>query len=631
MTETIENDAHRLDVRLMFRLWKQLGGAVSKEHERLSEQAIAEGSPDDETRTQRMKQLRAVGDALLECADEITRAAKACDEKEAPVRMTATMAAVELAISAKVEIKAEDIEEIQQPINDLLVDLLFNSDRKRDETIGRVSAAIAGLSRKGGTLAGLADSAARFATASEVVDALARLRPKLLGDTNKAPPFTPLHDGMYVWDAHLANELEAFGTFGKKVADRLREASRKRCTDLDFNIPAELFKAWIWTFDSDGAPIPLGLPVLQTLAEAAWRDRVRKRIKARSGAIATLPAFVFNDLHSIAGARDVEREKTSDGRDAPPPARIYAGGSATELVLATLDGFREVTLERFHELAESPLFWPTLHWITSTVRDQEIEGRQDAHIIRIEGGDDGLRRAVAPNASKDRGAATIREILECFHLLSSAAKPGHPRLLTFIQQKIPAGPSGGRPSTLSVIEVGLLMRHNAARRLGLDVPAWFLPVFDPALIPTVGDHRTYGRQINAGQSLSLYAHEHREEIASDGSFRLTKDQWIGVANKAGLYYRTHASLRDRYLDALQEPPHPQRALAFGRVPGTEPMLVRIGPDRYRFGDSFGPEWEHFVAQGNRTLAKRRQGRDARAKRDSRLASLAEKEKRRPKG
>lgn len=465
---------------------------------------------------------------------------------------------------------------------------------------------------------------ARDALATEIASWV-RDRIDALGFGNDYTLSPSEEDGMLRLDARFAAELERIdGT--QTIVEAVREAARERAAAYEAGSNSgTLYSLWC----DPGAPG--GAKYLQALGFALWRDRVRKRIKARSGAIATLPAFVFNDLHSIAGARDVEREKTSDGRDAPPPARIYAGGSATELALTTLDGFREVTLERFHELAESPLFWPTLHWITSTVRDQEIEGRQDAHIIRIEGGDDGLRRAVAPNASKDRGAATIREILECFHLLGSAAKPGHPRLLTFIQRKIPAGPSGGRPSTLSVIEVGLLMRHNAAHRLGLDVPAWFLPVFDPALIPTVGDHRTYGRQINAGQSLSLYAHEHREEIASDGSFRLTKDQWIGVANKAGLYYRTHASLRDRYLDALQEPPHPQRALAFGRVPGTEPMLVRIGPDRYRFGDSFGPEWEHFVAQGNRTLAKRRQGRDARAKRDSRLASLAEKEKRRPKG
>lgn len=429
-------------------------------------------------------------------------------------------------------------------------------------------------------------------------------------------------DGMLERDAALADELEQIGQHGRERAALVRESAKRRFANRDDLLA--YFSLWL----PDGfleSEFVDGLPWIRALGRAAWFDVVLPKLEReakRSTLVATIPAFVAVDLRNIAGAKHAELASA----DSSGSTRLYVDGLATNLVLASLQGIKAIAAERLIELASEAYFWPTLHWIAATVRDQEFSGVADPHIIRVEGGKEGLRRAIG--GSKDGGAEGIWSVLSALHLLSSASEPGTARMLTLIEQRRP-GPNGGRPISITVIEVHLLMRPRAAKTLRLHFSDWSLPVFDPGLVRTIGDHRTKGRQINAAQSLALHIHDHRRDVASDGSFVLTKKQWIDHGNRAGLYDRSHASLRDRYFDALQEHPDRQRVLAFGRSVGTEPMLVRVGPDRYRLGDSFAPEWDHFAEQGKLSLTSSAAGKKSARKRAAQVERALNPRTRRP--
>lgn len=422
--------------------------------------------------------------------------------------------------------------------------------------------------------------------------------------------------GMLVWDAALASIVEECGERGE--AAKLRKAAKDRWSRRSEIAPAELWRMWL-----DPTEGYLGARFLKWLSVAAWarkRPTLAKRFQAP-----TVPVFVMQDLALLAASETVE-ESNRDGR-----LLAMRGDNSliTDLALTTIEGMRQA-FDRASAIVNSSYFWRVFWRIVTHVRDQEIAGMANPHIIRIQGGNDGLRRWLGVQSKEDD--AKIRDVLKLFHVLSSAARPGQGRFLTFIEQSGAVGSKGGRPASLIVLEVGLLMRPNAARALGLNLPGWGVPVFDPSLMPTLGDHRTLGRRINAIQALSLYIHERRTDVALNGSFPLTKAQWVQHAEQYGLYHRTHASLRDRVLDALTEATPPsQRPLpdpAFGRPPGSEPMLVRVAPDQYRLGDSFEPEWRHVKEQGEITLGQSRRGQVSASKRAGYIKRAAKAERRR---
>ena len=479
------------------------------------------------------------------------------------------------------------------------------SEWDRDIALGHIASSLRGLASEGvdENIPELSDDDARTQTARVVLTSIERLAKTFelrLDDAGE-------RDGMLSFDAALADELEHIGEHGKIRAANVRNNARERFKNRDDLLA--YFRTWLPDGFLERTPVG-GLPYLRTLGRAAWFDVVQPKLEQaskRSALVATIPAFIANDLRNIAGAKRAELASPESSGS----TRIYADGNATSLVLASLQSIQAISAARLVELASGSYFWPTLHWIAATVRDQEFDGVIDPHIIRVKGGKEGLRSAIG--GSKDGGADGIWSVLSALHLLSSASEPGTGRMLTLIEQRR-ASPNGGRPITIVVIEVHLLMRPRAAKALGLHFPDWSLPIFDPGLVQTIGDHRTKGRQINAAQSLAQHIHDRRRDVASDGSFVLTKKEWIDLGNRAGLYDRSHASLRDRYLDSLFEPPPRQRPLAFGRSVGTEPMLVRVGPDRYRLGDSFAPEWSHFAEQGKMTLASSAAGKRSARKR-----------------
>lgn len=424
--------------------------------------------------------------------------------------------------------------------------------------------------------------------------------------------------GMLVWDAVLASIVEECGEKGE--AAKLRKAAKERWSRRSELTPAELWRMWL-----DPTEGYLGARFLKWLSVAAW---ARKRLTlARRFRAITTPLFVMDDLSEIVASE--RTEKGSDGRIVAMRGEL---AYSTDLTLTSIEGMHrtQVQIETLSKITDSPHFWDVIYWLLRTVRDQEAAGVSEHHIVRVEGGDDGLRRALGLG-KKDSGAK-VREILAALHLLSNASNPGQGRFLTLNESKLRSGPNGGRPGSVLAIEVQLLLRPHAAKRLGLSGPNWDLPVFDPSLIQRIGDRRTFGRQINAVQTLSLVLHQQRESIAQDGTFELTKRKWDEHADRYGLYHRTHASLRDRVLDALTEATPPsQRPLpdpAFGRPPGSEPMLVRVAPDRYRLGDTFEPEWRHFIEQGDITIAQSRRGKASARQKARTLERIARNDRRR---
>lgn len=424
--------------------------------------------------------------------------------------------------------------------------------------------------------------------------------------------------GMLVWDAVLASIVEECGEKGE--AAKLRKAAKGRWSRRSELPPAELWRMWL-----DPTEGYLGARFLKWLSVAAW---ARKRpTLARLFRAITAPIFVVDDLSEIVASE--RTEKGSDGRIVAMRGEL---AYSTDLTLTSIEGMQrtQVRIETLSEITESPHFWDVIHWLLRTVRDQEATGELDPYIVRVEGGDDGLRRALG--LGKKEAGAKIREILAALHLLSNASKPGQGRFLTLNESKLRSGPNGGRPGSVLAIEVQLLLRPHAAKRLGLSGPNWDLPIFDPSLIQRIGDRRTFGRQINAVQTLSLELHHQRESIWLDGTFELTKRKWDEHAERYGLYHRTHASLRDRVLDALTEATPPsQRPLpdpAFGRPPGSEPMLVRVAPDRYRLGDTFEPEWRHFIEQGKITIAQSKRGKASARQKARTLERIAHNDRRR---
>ena len=410
--------------------------------------------------------------------------------------------------------------------------------------------------------------------------------------------------GMLAWDAALASVAEECGA--RSEAAKVRKRAKERWAERNSITAAELWRMWL-----DPTAGYLGMRFLTLLAVAAW-TRKRPTLAKRFQAL-TAPMFVVSDLAEL-GASERTMEAGNGRIIAMRGELVYP----TDLTLTTIEGIErtQVPTEALAKITGNNHFWSVLHWIVRTVRDQEAAQVPDPHIIRVEGGNDGLRRALGL-AKREAGQA-IRDVLNALHMLSNASNPGQGRFLTLTESKVRSGPSGGRPTSVLAIEVQLLLRPHAAKRLGISVPLWDLPIFDPSLIPRIGDRRTYGRQNNAVQTLSLALHRQRESIALDGTFELTKRMWNEHAARYGLYHRSHASLQDRLFVELTQsaPPAPpaQGELVYEdpprprREPGTEPMLVRVAPDRYRLGDSFAPEWRHFIEQGQITIAQSRRGK-----------------------
>lgn len=395
-------------------------------------------------------------------------------------------------------------------------------------------------------------------------------------------------DDCAAWDNAFASYLESLGEAGKAAAENVRHKASSRSP---------------WALWASGRQATTADNFVGRLAAALWLDVVRPELSRKIELVAAMPISIVRDIASIATAAKGGLSRDSSRNDGPLVVQRDDGNALlTDLLLANIDAMHRITLEHAAAVSNSHLLWPTLEWIKRTVHRQEASGATDPHIIRIPGGDQGLRHAL--NLKRQNDGAEIRKVLDFLHLLGSASAPGKGRMLTVNRDRIPRA-GAGRPGELTVIEVGLLLRPGKARELGLSLP-WDVPILPTECLHTIGDHRTKARQINAQQAVVLYMHERRESIALDGSFQFTKAEWSEHANKYGLYHRTHASLADRLFDSLQEPPK-RPTLPFYRS-GNEPLLVRVGPDRYRMGDTFKPEWDHLLEQGEITIGQSRRGK-----------------------
>lgn len=417
---------------------------------------------------------------------------------------------------------------------------------------------------------------------------------------------------VWPWDAALADALRALGRNGAEAATAILERSRQRMASareavpvrmptlhmqaLGFDSPpwdnrGDMLAQWV-TADVGGHP--LGMPWVSLVAWALWHDEVKpERDRAHAPRVAAVaPRVVVEAGIRAMGAERLIMSSTlpqtlvgqrGDGPEYPISLALVTSG-AVQAVLGDITNGSDDHL------------WLVFDWVVRAVHQQEQGGVPSPHIITVRGGKDGLRQAVGV-ASKGQ-ADSVFNALHTLHLLSVVgASKGEPRLLSYSIEQPRGRPARGRPEKLIVIDVGWAMMPHGAAKLGL-ADRWKVAILPPAYRPEVGRRTTGSRQANAYQSLSLIALEHRREIAREGAFRLTADEWNHHADAAGLYRRSHASLGRDVFDAYLAPPPAQ--LALGCRPRTGPILVPVekGSDWYRFGPDFQPEWEHYRQAGD---------------------------------
>ncbi|MCH9834827.1 hypothetical protein K0U83_04160, partial [bacterium] len=404
--------------------------------------------------------------------------------------------------------------------------------------------------------------------------------------------------GAWPWDEVLAKHLEITGPTGADYAAEIRAASQENLAGALAGArkvgshagPGAMLRFW----NDPSQQKPLGLRWLSQVAKSLWHDEVKpERDRAHAPRVAAVaPRVVVEAGIRAMGAERLIMSSTlpqtlvgqrGDGPEYPISLALVTSG-AVQAVLGDITNGSDDHL------------WLVFDWVVRAVHQQEQGGVPSPHIITVRGGKDGLRQAVGV-ASKGQ-ADSVFNALHTLHLLSVVgASKGEPRLLSYSIEQPRGRPARGRPEKLIVIDVGWAMMPHGAAKLGL-ADRWKVAILPPAYRPEVGRRTTGSRQANAYQSLSLIALEHRREIAREGAFRLTADEWNHHADAAGLYRRSHASLGRDVFDAYLAPPPAQ--LALGCRPRTGPILVPVekGSDWYRFGPDFQPEWEHYRQAGD---------------------------------
>lgn len=323
--------------------------------------------------------------------------------------------------------------------------------------------------------------------------------------------------------------------------------------------------AWV---GEDGEP-SLALKVLTSAVAEAWSTR-SKRLRA-------MPAPTLHPVAFSAIAASRAEMATADVAHVLARAGRSKGIGEVAGLIVPADGLDDITAAKTLSLAASLCRLTHAQWS----RWEQDYSRVAVPMSALQGS------GLITDRRDKHGLDSEEQALDLFRSLASARVTGLGHLIEPESIHVVSEDSGGRPGRFVVARVGDPLCPFGVidwyKSKGLTMPdglRYYGAAFDPAWTPLVGNKQTYAIQRAAfATGLGQWLMARREEYADRKGVKL--DTLPAVLKGLGLYIRSHASLVDKFMDALRTPPV-QPILEGPR----SALLVPIEPgsDIYKLGD-----------------------------------------------
>ena len=390
--------------------------------------------------------------------------------------------------------------------------------------------------------------------------------------------------GMSWLDAAFFDHIESIGATGAGIAKQQRKKAREAYAN------GQHWDLWLEPNSSKHKEVRdtrachavamLARVICGDRLMPKWDQAVDRLEKIHTPAIPTLIVRGFTDV--ARGAVEVRDNRVLDHNG---NATGFLVPSATEKVLRLITG-------KLNPI-EKAAFWLVLYELERIQFQQFQAGGSAPDRIVIEGGINALRGLAGMTKRDNVPITDVLNVLQSFTYDIPGMRGAG--LITWREKHA----SPGNRAQLT-IKLGSLLDMDAVFEMGRK-DKMLVPLVNQRLLPApVGDRRTGGRQRNAAQVLMLKLSERSREYTEKGSVQLTSKDWAQMASEAGLYQRSHASLKDRVRENwLTGEPQQRIGGGGGRVLGL------IGTDRYRLGEDHRDAEKHLLAQGKIRSAQSR--------------------------
>jgi hypothetical protein len=386
-------------------------------------------------------------------------------------------------------------------------------------------------------------------------------------------------------DALLADALATIGTTGKKHADKVREASRKRWGEQ-----AELFKQW-----ESKAGKPPGF--IDLLVDALWPDVVEPRLKREQNLIApALTRTVFD-----ASMRGIHGK----GRTLGDTLELFSGADKVAMVdperfarlsriIPTLN--RQLLERKIAALASEPSH-RFLRWIVHRGFENIKTGTQDPRRVYVTGGLDALRQLLKLKSHKHRG--TLRDILDALQVVQLPIfGGGHVSLLMWDEIKATKNRQAEIRITLGDPLMPGFTHALTGRGRSKDEAARLVPVPSNELLPP-GVGRPNDRAAQAALQMLVMREfsDQSIELVEQGAVHIPGKKWDRLADEAELPKKLVGDV----LESWQQKGGASQGWMF-------PVIEQVEPERFKLGKAYKQETEFLEQQGKLRQSARKAGK-----------------------
>lgn len=399
----------------------------------------------------------------------------------------------------------------------------------RDGTIGWVAQRIRQLhADTKEPIAELEDEGVRLEVARHVTTSLERLAPHLLSEAD-AELHLGSRDGMFSWDAALADELENIGAVGAKTAKQLRTNARKREAKREAGTldPAERFHAW---FRSDTR-----LQAVITLARVVWLDVVRPQIKRRE---AKPPALAYPIHVSVVDVL-TRTTKTEDGNG--QRSITFPGVPLIDAAALTAVQTRGV------ELLRSRTAFRFVGWAVMLGHERAIHDVPDPRTLHVVGGWGAIADELGMTSK--RAPEEIRAIAEALDIARVPLPTGEHRTLLMLRDAEAA--TGQRQSSIKIIlgpellpDYVFDLRHAMPKGRMLTEAERLIPMLRD--VPVTGAKQTYGAQEALAMLFVRELRVNARSLARTGAVEISRRRWGELASQVRLPNATLPKVLDRW-------------------------------------------------------------------------------------
>lgn len=326
-------------------------------------------------------------------------------------------------------------------------------------------------------------------------------------------------EGVHPLDEALAAMVEGFGQTGRKLAENIRDTTKKK--------PEERAARWRPLVD------PLRVPRL--IAKALWDDVVKPQLERAASRIdapgLSLPVLTNLVRVSRSGAQPTMFD---DGR---ADILDHRGRRVGSLQLTPTIGSDHINLANLGKLSTTRLVRHLLH---RTWEQKWIHGLPEADRIDVDGGFPGLAKVLGMKAHK--APEELREAVATLAALRIDSPTGEGQVFAYWHSKA----TGQRPARLEMHVMGPFAPDYIARSLAghrrSAQDKYLVPVPLPQrLPPLVGRERDHAAQAFLQVLVLRELRVRAEELREVGSVEIGERQWEALRDEAGV---PKATMRD---------------------------------------------------------------------------------------